>query len=208
VRVDVVVRTRKIGHTFPGGTVDAFDIWLELQGKDAGGKIVYWSGAVEEGGKGPVEKGAHFYRAYQLDEDGNMINKRNAWQARSVLYVRVIPPGAADVAHFRVKIPKNAKGPITLTAKLNYRKFSYYYTQFAYAGKPLPGKAPEWIGRDHNSLTYSFDKPNFPANVSGQIKGEVPSLPITTLAQATAQLDLSDGKAAPVWKPVVAKDVR
>ena len=31
-RVDVVVRTRKIGHFFPGGTVDAFDVWLELQG--------------------------------------------------------------------------------------------------------------------------------------------------------------------------------
>ena len=30
-RVDVVVRTRKIGHFFPGGTVDAFDVWLELQ---------------------------------------------------------------------------------------------------------------------------------------------------------------------------------
>ena len=34
-RVDVVVRTRKIGHFFPGGTVDAFDVWLELQAKDA-----------------------------------------------------------------------------------------------------------------------------------------------------------------------------
>ena len=31
VRVDVVVRTRRIGHFFPGGTVDAFDVWLELQ---------------------------------------------------------------------------------------------------------------------------------------------------------------------------------
>src|SRR5262249_31134950 len=31
VRVDVVVRTRKIGHFFPGGTVDAFDVWLELE---------------------------------------------------------------------------------------------------------------------------------------------------------------------------------
>src|ERR1035438_7392960 len=30
-RVDVVVRTRKIGHFFPAGTVDAFDVWLELQ---------------------------------------------------------------------------------------------------------------------------------------------------------------------------------
>ena len=32
-RVDVVVRTRTIGHFFPGGTVDAFDVWLELKAR-------------------------------------------------------------------------------------------------------------------------------------------------------------------------------
>ena len=127
-RVDVVVRTRRIGHFFPGGTVDAFDIWLELEGRDADGKVVYWSGQVADEGRGPVEPGAHFYKSYQLDANGNPINKRNAWQARSVLYVRLIPPGAADVAHYRVRIPKDAKGPITFTAKLNYRKFAHYYT--------------------------------------------------------------------------------
>src|SRR6266700_4180948 len=31
VRVDVVVRTKKVGHFFPGGTVDAYDTWLELK---------------------------------------------------------------------------------------------------------------------------------------------------------------------------------
>jgi tetratricopeptide (TPR) repeat protein len=207
-KVDVVVRTRKVGHFFPGGTVDAFDIWLELQGKDADGKIVYWSGRVEDDGKGPVEKGAHFYRSYQLDADGNMINKRNAWQSRSVLYVRLIPPGAADVAHYRVQIPKDAKGPITLTAKLNYRKFSHYYAQFAYAGEPVPGQSPELISADHNSMQYSFDKANIPQNVSGKIKGEIPDLPIVTIAQATTQLKLGDSKSQPEWKPLVAKEYR
>ncbi|MBI2818813.1 MAG: tetratricopeptide repeat protein [Acidobacteria bacterium] len=208
VKVDVVVRTRKVGHFFPGGTVDAFDVWVELQGKDATGKIIYWSGMVEDGGKGPVEKGAHFYRAYQLDGDGNMINKRNAWQSRSLLYVRLIPPGAADVAHYRIRIPSDAKGPITLMAKLNYRKFSHYYTQFSYAGQPLPGQSPELLSAAHNSLEYSFDPANIPQNVSGQIKGEVPSLPIVTLAEATAQLELGSRNTEPEWTPVVAKDSR
>ncbi len=137
-RVDVVVRTRKIGHFFPAGTVDAFDVWLELQGIDARGRPIFWSGRVEDGGKGPVEPGAHFYRSFQLDGDGNPINKRNAWQSRSLLYARLIPPGAADVAHFRVAVPKDAQGPIAFTAKLNYRKFSHFYTQFAYEGRPAP----------------------------------------------------------------------
>ena len=122
--------------------MDAFDTWLELQAKDDDGRVLFWSGKVEDDGKGPVEPGAHFYRSFQLDGAGNPIDKRNAWQSRSLLYVRLIPPGAADVVHYLVKTPRNAKGPIHLTARLNYRKFSWYYTQFAYAGVPKPGQDP------------------------------------------------------------------
>ena len=180
-RIDVVVRTRKIGHFFPAGTVDAFDVWLELQGCDAKGRVVFWSGKVEDNGTGPVEPGAHFYKSFQLDADGNPIDKRNAWQSRSVLYVRLIPPGAADVAHFRVRIPKEAAGPISLTAKLNYRKFSHYYTQFAYKGEAAP---------------------------SGEIKDRIPNLPIITVAQTNATLPLAGPKVQTQWIPVVAEQDR
>ncbi|HYU35569.1 MAG TPA: tetratricopeptide repeat protein, partial [Thermoanaerobaculia bacterium] len=206
VKVDVVVRTRAIGHFFPGGTVDAFDVWLELQAKDAGGRVIFWSGMVEDGGKGPVEAGAHMYRSYALDAKGNPINKRNAWQARSVLYTRLIPPGAADTVHYRMHIPADARGPITLTAKLNHRKFAHYYTQFAYAGKPKPGQGPQLVSAHFNSLDYSFDKANIPANVSGKIKGEIPDLPVTVLASDEAKIELArPGDPAPVFRPAVDK---
>ena len=211
VRVDVVARTRTVGHFFPGGTVDAFDVWLELVGRDATGRIVYWSGAVEDGGKGPVEPGAHFYRSYQLDGAGNFVNKRNAWQSRSVLYVRLIPPGAADVAHYRVHVPADAKGPITFEARMNYRKFSHYYTQFSYAGQPKPGQPAGLVDENHNSQEYSFARANIPANVSGEIRGEIPDLPIVAVAKAKAVLPLAAGapeKGATDWQPVVRKEDR
>ena len=66
---------------------------------------------MEDNGRGPVEQGAHFYRSYQIDGAGNPINKRNAWQTRSVLYVRLIPPGAADTVHYRVHIPQRRRRP-------------------------------------------------------------------------------------------------
>jgi Tfp pilus assembly protein PilF len=205
IRLDMVVRTRKIGHFFPAGTIDAFDVWLELQARDVAGRTIFWSGKVEDNGRGPVERGAHFYRSYQIDGEGNMINKRNAFQARSVLYVRLIPPGAADVAHFRLQIPKDAQGPINVTAKLNYRKFSHYFTQFAYAGKPKTND-PKLVSTSFDNREFSFDPANIPANVSGKIKGEIPNLPIVTLAEAKAQLNIGD---APVkWKPVVRKSDR
>jgi hypothetical protein len=200
-RIDVVVRTKKIGHFFPGGTIDAEDVWLELKGNDANGKTIFWSGKVEDNGKGPLAPGAHMYRAYQLDAEGNEINKRNAWQARSALYVRLIPPGAADVAHFRVKVPNDAKGPITFTAKLNYRRFTHYYTQFAYAGKPKPGQDSKLLNINSNSLEYSFNKSDIPANVSGQIKDRIPDIPIITVAQTTVTLPVGECK----WTPVAQK---
>ena len=38
------------------------------------------------------------------------------------------------LAHYRLRVPQGTAGPIALTARLQYRKFSRYYTQFAYAG--------------------------------------------------------------------------
>jgi hypothetical protein len=78
VRIEVVVRTRKVGHFFPGGTVDAFDVWVEFEATDESGRTLLHSGSVADSGKGPVEPGAHFYRSLLLDEHGNVINKRTA----------------------------------------------------------------------------------------------------------------------------------
>lgn len=188
VRIDAVVRTRKIGHFFPAGTVDAYDVWLEFRALDAKGRVLAWSGSVDDKGRGAVEKGAHFYRSFQIDGEGNPIDKRNAWQTRSVLYVRLIPPGAADTVHFRLPIPKDATGPITLETKLNYRKFTNYYAKFAFAGVPQPGPA----GVDFDSRRYTFDST------------PVPVLPIVTLAEATSKIQLGE----PNWAPVVRKQDR
>jgi Flp pilus assembly protein TadD len=179
VRVDVVVRTKKLGHFFPGGTVDAYDTWLELKGTDDKGQTIFWSGMVEDQGKGPVEKGAHFYRSLQIDAHGNPINKRNAWATRSVVYVRLIPPGAADTVHYRMLIPESAGNKITLHARLCYRKFSWYGTHEAFAGQPDPA-SPNSVSPDYD------DRPTvFTASLSGvSAKQEaIPDLPIVTVAE-------------------------
>ena len=203
IKVDVVVRTKKVGHFFPGGTVDAFDVWVELQAVDAGGKIIYWSGMVEDGGTGPVEAGAHFYKSFLLDEHGNPINKRNAFHARSLLYARLIPPGAADTAHFRMTIPVDVVGPVRLVAKLNYRKFSHFYTQFSYAGEPDPEGSGSF-GKGYDDRKFTFSPADIPENVAGEIKGEIPNLPIVVLARDEAELRI--GSAPSEWKPIAVPE--
>jgi Flp pilus assembly protein TadD len=180
VRVDVVVRTRKIGHFFPGGTVDAYDTWLELKGTDDKGQTIFWSGMVEDNGRGPVDKGAHFYRSLQVDAHGHPINKRNAWATRAVVYVHLIPPGAADTVHYRLHIPENAGSNITLHARLCYRKFAWWNTQFSFAGMADPDQAHPQVAPDFDDTKYVFT-----AALKGVSAKEekIPDLPIVALAE-------------------------
>ena len=193
VRVDVVVRTKKVGHFFPGGTVDAYDTWLELKGTDEKGQTVFWSGMVEDHGKGPVEKGAHFYRSLQIDEHGNPINKRNAWSTRAVVYVRLIPPGAADTVHYRIHIPQSAGNQITLHARLCYRKFAWWNTQFAFAGIADPNQPKSDIAPDYDDTKYSFTAPL--QGISAK-KEAIPDVPIVAIAENEVTLSVVPHGAA------------
>jgi Flp pilus assembly protein TadD len=207
VRVDVVVRTKRIGHFFPGGTVDAFDTWLELKGVDDKGQTIFWSGMVADDGKGPVEKGAHFYRSLQVDKHGNPINKRNAWSTRAVVYVRLIPPGAADTVHFRMKVPEKTGSKITLTARLRYRKFSWFGTQFAFAGEPakeqddsqkkseVAPSAPVTADYDDRKFTFTQSLRGISAK-----EEKTPDLPITTVAENEVAVDVLPA-SAPLPQP-------
>jgi tetratricopeptide (TPR) repeat protein len=189
-RIDVVVRTRGVGHFFPGGTVDAYDTWVELQARDDTGRILYWSGMADE--QSPVEPGAHFYRALMIDEHGNPINKRNAWANRAVVYVRLIPPGAADTVHFRLQVPEDAGDSIELTAKLNYRKFSWYNTQFSFAGVPAPHQEGAEVTPHFDDREFVFTGDT--SMVSGKVK-EIPTLPIVVMSEDTQTIAVVDRDA-------------
>jgi len=185
--VEVVVRTRGVGHMFPGGTVDAFDVWVELEGKDDAGRVVFWNGWVEQDErdgrpvKGPVDPAAHFYRSFLLDGHGNHINKRNAWAARALLYARMIPPGAADTVHFRVRLPEDCGGRVRFTAKVNYRKFAWWNTQWAYAGVRDPAQADPDVSPGYDDGRWIFTGDT--SGASGAMK-RIPDLPITELARS------------------------
>jgi tetratricopeptide (TPR) repeat protein len=205
MRVDVVVRTRKVGHFFPGGTIDAFDVWLELQASDEKGQTLFWSGKVEDDGKGPVEKGAHFYRSLLIDAHGHVIDKRNAWANRATVYVHLIPPGAADAAHYRLHIPETAGDKITLHAKLNYRKFMWSNTQFAFGATEDPTQPHGAKTPDYDDRKWLF-KPADPATISGDVK-TAPNLPIITVAEDSKTLDVLPRKAAaPAPSVTLAKE--
>jgi Flp pilus assembly protein TadD len=168
-----------------------------LTARDDKGQIIFSSGEVGDGGKGPVDPGAHFYRSLQIDAHGNPINKRNAWATRAVVYVHLIPPGAADTIHYRLQIPASAEGHIHLDAKVNYRKFAWFGTQFAFAGVRKPDQPADAVAPSYDDSRYEFtgDPKDLPGGVNG-----IPNLPVVVMAENKVDLQVlpaAAGEPAP-----------
>jgi tetratricopeptide (TPR) repeat protein len=181
-------------------------VWVELEAVDNNGRKIFHSGLVENEGKGPVEEGAHVYRSRMLDERGNVINKRNAWMTRSIAYVRLIPPGAADTIHYRLNIPQECGDHITLKAKVNYRKFAWWNTQWAFAGIRDPEHKNFSVAPGHDDGRWVFTGDT--SGVSGKIKA-IPDIPITVMAEHQTTLNVMAGNAPlPEAKPYLDKSVR
>ncbi len=135
ITVDVVVRNKGVGHTFPGGTNDSNEGWLEFSLKDEEGNTLLISGYIDE--QGHLDSGAHAFKAVLVDKDSNPIHKRNAQDIRATVYANVIGPGTADIAHYTFSVPKEFENKkLTLEARLLFRKFDQNYLEFAYNANP------------------------------------------------------------------------
>ncbi len=116
-----VIRNLGVGHHFTEGTTDSNQVWLEVE-VEHNGEIIGRSGGIEPL-RHEVDPWSHFVNVYTLDRDGNRIERRNAEDVFVALYNHQVPPGAADVVHYRLSVPEAISGELTVTMRLNYRKF-------------------------------------------------------------------------------------
>ena len=106
----------------------------------AGGRFIARSGSLDGGGdRGRVDERAHFINVLMLDRHGNRIDRRNPQDIFTPLYDHQIPPGAAQVVHYRLQLPADLAEPVELGVRVRYRKFDYTYMEIVH-GK---GKVPE-----------------------------------------------------------------
>ena len=83
---------------------------------------------------------------------------------------------------------------IYLHAKLNYRKFNWWHTQWAYAGVRDPDDTDYKFGKGYDDGRWVFTGDT--SDVAGKIKS-IPNLPIVVMAEDTASLNVIDVNAAP-----------
>jgi len=167
-RVDVVVRTRR-SATSSRRHRRRFDVWLSCSAR-CDGRVIFWSGNVADNGKGRSIR-ARIFIGRISSTPMQPIDKRNAWQARSVLYVHLIPPGAA--IRFTIASPcRRARAVHQFHARLNYRK-SLGITRNSLTPANQAGPGSGVAGLDHNGLEYQFCK-HQSRPMFGSIRGRIP----------------------------------
>ncbi|WP_111709928.1 tetratricopeptide repeat protein [Lutibacter citreus] len=135
ITVDVAVKNKGVGHTFPGGTNDSNEGWLEFTVKDENLNTLVISGFLDKNRH--LDKNTHTFKSVMVDKNSKPIHQRNAQDIHVTVYSNVIGPGTADIAHYSFTIPKKFEGSkLTMEARLLFRKFDQKYLEFAYNTNP------------------------------------------------------------------------
>ncbi len=134
VEFDVVV-TNRIGHRFPTGPLDLYEAWLAVEVEDAEGKIVYTSGDLQKNGH--LDPQAHQFIAPPIDRQGNWLRRHDLWSAHVKAYNLSIPALEPELVRFAVTLPAEAAPPFRVSARVRYRRFNRWYTEWV-LGKDAP----------------------------------------------------------------------
>ncbi len=124
--LETVIRTVKMGHIFTQGTADSNEVWMDITVR-SGTRVIGRSGGMHDDGE--VDPWSHFVNAFVIDRRGFRIDRRNAEDIFLPLYSHQIPPGAADVVHYHLRVPEDVDQPITVDVSLRYRKFDTTYVR-------------------------------------------------------------------------------
>jgi tetratricopeptide (TPR) repeat protein len=130
VVAEVVISNRNAAHSFPPEVRDLYEAWVEFEAIDASGKTFFHSGFVKADGM--LDESAHVYKQIILDEQSRPITRHQIWLTNIKAYDNAIQPGRSDIARFRFRMPDGAKAnePVTLRARVNYRRLNQEYTNY------------------------------------------------------------------------------
>lgn len=126
---NVVITNKNIGHSFPPELRDFYEAYVEFTVTDENNNTLYKSGFIKPNGY--LDEYAHNYKTYLVKADGSANELHYIWQTRVIPQNLAIPSGRSDVARYRFVVPQNLTGQIKLTAKLNYRRFTRVFSDYA-----------------------------------------------------------------------------
>ncbi len=126
---DVVVTNKNIGHSFPPELRDFYEAYVEFTVSDQNENVLFKSGFIKPSGE--LDERAHAYKTYLVFPDGSLNDLHHIWRTRVVAHNLSIQSGRSDLARFKFTIPAGVTGRIKLNAKLQYRRFTRAFSDYA-----------------------------------------------------------------------------
>jgi Tfp pilus assembly protein PilF len=173
----VVVQNKNIGHSLIPEVRDLYEAWVEFTVQDGAGKDLYHSGFLKPDGS--LDPRAHSFTNRPVNTEGHFVDNHKVWTIHSVAYDNSVQAGRSVLVRYQFRIPADIKGPIKITARVNYRHFRQSYldnvfgpdhpaypvveiasrTRILNIGnndpvKPDPGDNPDWMRWNNLGIGY------------------------------------------------------
>jgi tetratricopeptide (TPR) repeat protein len=167
VETMVVVQNKNIGHSLIPEVRDLYEAWVEFEVKDSDGAEIYHSGFLQ--GDGSLDPRAHSFTNRPVNTDGQFVDNHKVWTIHSVAYDSTVPSGRSVLVRYQFRIPPNAKGPLNVTARINYRHLRQSYLNNVF-GKDHPAYPIIEITERTRTLNVGENAatPQGPQNVASQ----------------------------------------
>src|SRR6202041_1712617 len=125
IEADVVVQNKNIGHSLIPEVRDLYEAWVQFTVTDASGSKVYDSGFLKPDGM--LDERAHSFTNRPVDVTGNFVDNHKVWTIHSMAYDNSVQAGRSALIRYQFQIPDDVKGPVTITARVNYRHLRQSY---------------------------------------------------------------------------------
>ncbi len=177
VQAMVVIQNKNIGHSLIPEVRDLYESWVEFVVTDCTGKEIHHSGFLMPNGE--LESRAHSFTNRPVNVDGDFVDNHKVWTIHSVAYDNTIQAGRSVLVRYQFRIPRNVNGPITLTARVNYRHLRQSYLNNVFgedhprypviemaarnrtfnvganaSGPPDPQDNPDWMRWNNLGIAY------------------------------------------------------
>lgn len=128
--VSVVIQNKNIGHSLVPEQRDFYEAWVEFEARDATGRVLMHSGFLAPDGS--LDRSAHSFTNRLISVDNKLNDLHQVWDTRIQAYNNTINSGRSQVVRYEFKAPKDVTGPISITAKVNYRRFNQHFINFVF----------------------------------------------------------------------------
>ncbi len=129
VTVSVVIQNKGAAHSHVPEQRDMYESWVQFTVKGPDGKTIMDSGFLKP--SGDLDERAHSFTNRLINKEGTLNDLHQVWQNRVLAYNNTIQSGRSQIVRYQFKVPEGmTSGDVTVTAKVNYRRFDQHFINF------------------------------------------------------------------------------